>query len=33
MPTKHPDEKSPKIPTEEKDLFKMTAIATDSLLL
>ena len=33
MPTKHPGEKSPKIPAEEIFLFKMAAIATDFLLL
>ena len=33
MPTKHPGEMSPKIPAEEKFLFKVAAIATDSLLL
>ena len=31
MPIKHPGEKSPKIPAEEKSVFKMAA--TDSLLL
>ena len=33
MTTKHPGEKSPKIPAEEFFLFKMAAIATDPLLL
>ena len=33
MPTKHPGEKSPKIPAEETFLFKMADIAADSLLL
>ena len=32
MLTKHPSEKSPKITAEEFFLFKMAAIATDSLL-
>ena len=33
MPTKHPGEKSTKISVEENVLFKMAAIAIDSLLL
>ena len=33
MPTKHPGEKSPKIPVEEIFLFKMATIAQDSLLI